>query len=389
MLFVRGSYKLVAQAQSEEIFLDRGRSPQALIEAQQTLTGDLEAEDVAAVALTARTDDLTGAAVLTGQDLLVDAGCVSNPGTAWVNVSPSAFRQAETSPANGFRFWPEGGYLYSTSPTVMQLAAPVHLPEGASLTHIAKVFFDNETGTNSATNVVARLIRQRLSFPITPREQIAGFYSSVNSANQVLCTQQSVTATSSDDYSYFVVLEFPANAGIDLNQLEFGLRIYYNPAPTSSDPVIESVPVAAFRPNGNNANDSQLSYSTTITAIIRNTSTSTATLTAPLYPTNGVTLTQIRVSFRDISNPGHNAIVQLRRLKQNTGSVDILTEFSTDYFGDISANEAFIQITPNEIVSTDYSYFFTLALPPNPGDDFDVLIYGAKLVYTPTLISSQ
>ena len=379
MLFVRGSYKLVAQAQSEEIFLDRGRSPQALIEAQQTLTGDLEAEDVAAVALTARTDDLTGAAVLTGQDLLVDANCVSNPGTAWVNISPSAFRQAETSPANGFRFWPEGGYLYSTASVTTYLVAPLYLPNAVTLTHMAMVFFDN-----APTNVTAFLLRKNLASPSVPREQIAGFFSSTSSPTQVLCASRRITHTTSTNYGYFVALELPPNPGLDLDQLEFGLRIYYEPPPTSPDVVIEAISMAAFRHNGNNADNSLLQFASfgPPSAFIRSTGSVSPCLMAPVNLPDGAVLTEFRASVRDIdSNPNQDLTVQLRRSKPDTGDVDTIAQITTVGFSPITDNEGATTFTEN--VSNVYNYYVTFCLPPNPTNTTDILFYGTRLFYTP------
>ncbi len=406
-LLLTGADRFSAQAQSNVLAPVSVKQPApSLVREQQQIytstfeltSGRLTTEDVQAIVF-GDSGGSGSAGLLTGQDVLVDEGCVTDPGTGQVNISPSAYRHAELSPASEFRFWPEGGYIYSTSAiSTMQLVAPVSLPQGVTLTHVAKVFFDNES-----TNVVVRLLRKNLASPGNAREQIAGYFSSSTSAQQVLCASNSSgdfapgTAVISSNFSYFTVLEFPANADLDLEQLELGVKIYYEPLSVASPTVItETVPIAAFRHNGDNANNSVLYYNiiddNIIDAYIRSSGTVTPELVAPIYPPNGAALTQFRISVRDVitTSNGQDITAKLHRVKLDTGSVDLISQISTSVFDEtgpniqIIANETFIDIpaTGLENVSSDFSYYITLTLPSNPGDTIDVLFFGARVIYT-------
>lgn len=374
-LMVGGGEPIPVQAQGEVPFANPITGTFALAPGQR-----LQPAETTAVPFGGR----VGAAAVSGQDLLVDKGCVTNPGSAYIDVPPSAFQAAESSPADGYRFWPEGGYLYNTTALTMHLIAPAYLPDGVTITNIALVYYD----AGLSTDIELFLLRKRHNDPGLPAAKIFGFYSSQDNANSPLCASppSTKTVTAIND-NYFVVARLPANLSSDLaaNQRLIGLRIYYDP-PDSAAVLQKAVaPIAAFRANGDDAQYTVLDYQTN--GYIRSSGTATPCLMAPIYPPAGATLLEFRISIRDvITTANQNIAVQLQRVRLDNGVINPIAQIATtDSSPILEAVEGFDAIaagTGLELVSDEYDYYITFCLPPNPGDTTDLLFFGSRVFYT-------
>jgi hypothetical protein len=132
---------------------------------------------------------------------------------------------------------------------------------------------------------------------------------------------------------------------------------------------VEVVPIAAFRHDGNNANDWFHSF---YGGHIQNDSSALPCLMAPTYPPDGATLTQFRFSLLD-NSASSDLSVWLDRVNLTTGAVQTIGGGSLTGRNSATPTEAFDN-------TKDYAYFVNLCFDANTGTE--ILLYGARLIYT-------
>ncbi len=300
-----------------------------------------------------------------------------------VFVSPAAFHQASnsgtsSSPADGFRFWNEGGYIYNTSFAQMVLIAALNLPDGATLNRFSMVVYDNDT----TDDVIATIYRKSLTTNLanTPGEGLIAMtfpISDSTSVFEVSNTAFSGPTTVSDQYAYYIVFELAPNA--QLNQRVFGFSVDYT-LPTSAGSNVEVVPMAAFRQHSQNADDLRFDFEN---GFVRNTSgTDQACVMAPLFPPEGATLTELRASIFDDQSDTRNLSVDLRRVEMSSGTGAILaTVSSNDVMGAPPDNNELSSTGFTSVVNSNYNYFITACFVA--GTDLGIRLFGARVLYNP------
>lgn len=145
-------------------------------------------------------------------------------------IPSSAFRSDGFSPASQYSFVPTTGYILSNSATGMCLAAPVYVPNGATLTRFSMFFVDDNAdndltfvklwrknhtpaGAGAAAQVVASL-----AFPGNDEATVfEGFTETMTPGTQ----------TVSNNFGYYIGFCFNGNTGLE--QLVYGFRVEYNP----------------------------------------------------------------------------------------------------------------------------------------------------------------
>jgi hypothetical protein len=142
---------------------------------------------------------------------------------------------------------------------------------------------------------------------------------------------------------------------------------------------VEVVPIAAFRHDGNTANDWFHSF---YGGYIQNDSSTSPCFMAPTYPPDGATLTEFRFSVLDDSATS-DLFVFLNRLNLSTGTVQEIGGGALIGRDSSFPIEAFDNtLTPGtQVVSKDYAYFIDFCFDPDTGTE--ILFYGARLIYTP------
>lgn len=148
--------------------------------------------------------------------------------------------------------------------------------------------------------------------------------------------------------------------------------------PQSDGSGVEVVPIAAFKHDGNTANDWFHYFAG---GYIRNDSSDTPCLMAPAYPPDGATLTAFSFSLVDDSASNELPVV-LRRVRLATGVVDTLAGGYAvlDSSTPVEVKDSTIE-SGKQVVSSAYGYYVTLCFPPDTY--MDILLYGARLFYTP------
>ena len=149
--------------------------------------------------------------------------------------------------------------------------------------------------------------------------------------------------------------------------------------PQSDGSGVEVVPIAAFKHDGNNANGWFHSFSD---GYIRNTSSDFACFMAPTYPPDGATLTQFRFSLMDDS-ASSDLSVWLDRVNLTTGAVETIAGGALTGRNNSTPTEALdsTMAPGTAVVSKDYAYYVDLCFDADT--DTEILLYGARLFYTP------
>ncbi|MCB0214588.1 MAG: hypothetical protein KDJ52_34935 [Anaerolineae bacterium] len=148
--------------------------------------------------------------------------------------------------------------------------------------------------------------------------------------------------------------------------------------PLSDGSGVEPIPIGAFRNDGDNVDGW---FNWFVGGYIRNAGSQYACFMAPTYPPAGATLTNIRISLLDKSSDKDLVFAELKRVRLATGVVDFMAG------GDIPWNDPNpVELVASvasgtTVVSSNYAYYFHLCFPPD--SDTDILLYGARLSYTP------
>ncbi len=148
--------------------------------------------------------------------------------------------------------------------------------------------------------------------------------------------------------------------------------------PQSDGSGIEVVPIAAFKHDGNNANDWFHDFAG---GYIRNKSSNAPCLMAPAYPPDSATLTAFSFSLVDDSASSNLGVV-LRRVRLATGVVDEIAgaQAALDSSTPVEVKDSTIE-SGKQVVSSAYAYYVILCFPSDTY--MDIRLYGARLFYTP------
>lgn len=144
-------------------------------------------------------------------------------------IPSSAFRSDGVSPASGYRFIPTAGYIRNNSASQMCLAAPVYVPNGATLTTFS-MFFVDDSAPSDLTFVKLWRKNQTASGAGTAAQVVASLsFSNINEATVFegfTTTLTPGTQTVSNNFGYYIGFCF--NGGTGLEQLVYGFRVAYN-----------------------------------------------------------------------------------------------------------------------------------------------------------------
>jgi hypothetical protein len=142
---------------------------------------------------------------------------------------------------------------------------------------------------------------------------------------------------------------------------------------------IEVISNGAFRNDGDNV-DGWFNFFAE--GYISNDSLSGACFMAPTYPPNGATLTQFRISILDQNANSDFSFIELNRVRLATGVVEVIAGGNVPYNDPTPVELIDISMTPGTaLVSSAYAYYVDLCFPGGSGTD--ILLYGARLFYTP------
>ncbi|MCD4750173.1 MAG: hypothetical protein K8R59_12450 [Thermoanaerobaculales bacterium] len=132
-------------------------------------------------------------------------------------VIPAAdFSDTGFASHDGYEFWPAMGYLKSLG--FHNLKAPVYLPNGATITGVTAVLYDNVSGINMQ---VAMFRCNRTTGDV---DRMTLIYSPTSAAIQEVPNPDPITnpVVSYPDYWYYVVVEFAA-----ADQRLYAVRVDY------------------------------------------------------------------------------------------------------------------------------------------------------------------
>lgn len=137
--------------------------------------------------------------------------------------------------ANGYRYWPTGGYIRNNSALDICLSAPVYVPDGATLTEASIYVMDDYAPTNLGLTVDSiNFRRKNLASPTTAADNIVlmaipGTVDDTIVRRWLLPIPNGNTVAGgenvSNDYGYYISFCFPANSGLDI--LVYGARVDY------------------------------------------------------------------------------------------------------------------------------------------------------------------
>jgi hypothetical protein len=259
------------------------------------------------------------------------------------------------------------------------LIAPVSLPNGATITRFSLVLFD----ADPVNDVIAVLYRKNLHSGLAgAAEVVVALTTSLADPTQLYQISNSMVspgrAQVSHNYGYYIA--FQLNPGTGLDQRIFGFSVAYEGGATSG---IEAIPSAAFRHDGDRADEFHFDFGT---GFVGNRGDQSVCLVAPLSPPTGATLNQLRASIFDSSDDS-DLQLQLYRLELATGNTGLLaTVTSTGTAALPSTGEQFAAIPPS-VVNSRYSYYLSTCFEPDTA--LEVALFGARLSYTPTLTTSE
>lgn len=151
--------------------------------------------------------------------------------------------------------------------------------------------------------------------------------------------------------------------------------------PQSDGSGIEVMSNGAFRNDGDSVDGWFNLFSG---GYIQNNGSNAACFMAPVYPPNGATLTQFRLSLLDQSSDKNLQFLRLHRVRLATGAVNLVAGGGPVSWNSPTAIELYFTggITPGtEVVSNAYAYYVDLCF--DPASSTDILFYGARLFYTP------
>lgn len=275
------------------------------------------------------------------------------PPTGHLSLSMAPFTPFE----DGYNYEQRGWFLRhlagpagGTDPSRGVYLAPLHLPDGATVTKLT-YFWSFENTTQSG---IARLQRTRLGFDTY--EDMAVAYSSTGFGSFTgSSTDNTITTPIIDNsqYAYYAVLDLPATTDV----LSYAFIVDYTPA-AAAKPVV-SVPAAAFHPFYDTYD-----YANHGRHLIHGAGSGLqdGVYLAPLHLPHGARITRVTFNYLKDTNRQGTAILQRTRLNQ--GNYEDLATVTTGLGGPATTSGSSDAILGAKVDNGQYAYWAVWVLPP-------------------------